>query len=243
MKFNPFAENKIPSVSMFSKEPKKQIQATTEAAEDLEERFGTKEYLGVKMNNETLTFFKALVSQIGEEGATEITKRDGTQIDGTGKVIRLDCDYNNQITTLPELPAGLTELYCCYTTINALPALPAGLKKLNCGHTLITSLPELPSGLEVLDCNDTYITSLPALPAGLVVFDCEMTNITLLPELPTSLLLLNCNKTLITWLPELPAGLTELRLFDTPLAKDDEDENFEYITELRKKHPGLDVIV
>ncbi len=242
MNFNPFAENKMSSVSMFAKERKK-IQATPEAVEDLEERFVTKEYLGVKMNNETLAFFKALVSQIGEEGATEVIRRDDTQIDGTGKVIRLDCNYNNQITTLPELPAGLTELYCCYTIINALPKLPARLKKLNCGHTLITSLPELPSGLEVLHCNDTYITSLPALPAGLTVLDCEMTNITSLPELPASLLLLNCNETLITLLPELPAELFELRLIDTPLANDDKDENFKYITELRKKHPGLDIIV
>jgi hypothetical protein len=68
MKFNPFAENKPPSRSMFAKkEPSKAPQAPAELIADLEEAFGIHEFLGKEMSKETFTFFKELAEQIGEE--------------------------------------------------------------------------------------------------------------------------------------------------------------------------------
>ncbi len=113
---NPFAENKIPSVSMFAKERKKHIQATPKVVADLEEKFGTKEYLGVKMNYETLTFFKGLVSRVGEEASMKIVENGDTRINDAGALTRLYCN-NTQITSLPELPAGLTELHLTGTPL------------------------------------------------------------------------------------------------------------------------------
>jgi Leucine-rich repeat (LRR) protein len=172
MKFNPFAENKIPSVSMFTKERKKQVQATAEAVEDLEASFGTKEYLGVKMDYETRTFFNELVGQIGEELVMKIIEGEYTELNADGGLMSLDCS-NTQITSLPELPTGLMELDCGSTLITELPELPAGLTELFCYNTKITSLPKLPTGLTVLVCRNSQITSLPELPVGLEKLFCH----------------------------------------------------------------------
>ncbi len=173
MNFNPFAENNIPSVSMFNKEREK-IQATAEAVEDLEARFSTKEYLGVKMDYETRTFFNELAGQIGEELVTKIIESEYTKLDAAGGLMRLDCN-NTQITSLPELPSGLMELDCSNTLITLLPELPAGLRELYCYNTKITSLPKLPSRLTMLVCRNSQITSLPELPVGLERLFCHET--------------------------------------------------------------------
>ena len=36
------------------------------------------------------------------------------------------------LTLLPELPAGLDELYCSFNQLTSLPELPAGLTELYC---------------------------------------------------------------------------------------------------------------
>jgi Leucine-rich repeat (LRR) protein len=217
MNFNPFAENKIPSVSMFAKEKKKQIQATAEAVEDLEEKYRTEKYFGIEMNNETLAFFKELVGQVGERRVLGIIENVHTQFDEVGGLTKFDCS-RTQITSLPKLPTGLMSLECQHTQITALPELPAGLKKLNCTGTKITSLPELPDGLTELICGNTQITSLPELPAGLKD--------------------LYCSSTMITSLPELPAGLEGLTLIVTPISK-----KSVLIDELKEKHPTLQIFI
>ena len=98
MNFNPFAENKTSSVSMFAKEKKRQAQATSEAVAVLEEKFSTKEYLGVKMDYETLTFFKGFVSQVGEEASMRIVKNVGTHINDAGALTKLSCAFSTFCT-------------------------------------------------------------------------------------------------------------------------------------------------
>jgi Leucine-rich repeat (LRR) protein len=121
------------------------------------------------------------------------------------------------VTSLPELPAGLQALHCYNNQITSLPELPAGLQELDCSHTQLTSLPELPAGLQKLYCSHTQLTSLPELPAGLKELYCWHTQLTSLPELPTGLKELYCWNTLLTSLPELPDGLQELNCSYTPL--------------------------
>ena len=202
MNFNPFAENKAPSRSMFAKEREKQIRATTETVEDLEERYGVKEYLGVQMDNEAVIFFKELVNQLGEDDTLEIEKIETTQFDSEGRLTVLDCS-NSLITSFPKLPNGLIELSCRNTFLTALPALPAGLTKLNCYKSKINTLPELPSGLEEIYLDGTQITTIRELPTGLKKLVCNNTKISSLPELPAGLELFNCSSTLIALLPEL----------------------------------------
>lgn len=170
MNLNPFDKNNLPSVSMFAKEKQESIRATTEAVADLEERFVVKEYLGVKMDYETRTFFNEIVGQIREERSMQILERKSNLIDDTGALTKLFCG-DTQITTLPELPSRLTDLYCDNTQITSLPKLPSRLRLFSCNNTQITMLPELPTGLTELSCENTRITSLPELSAGLIAFN------------------------------------------------------------------------
>ncbi len=186
MNFNPFAENKPPSRSMFAKERKKQIQANTEVVDDLEERYTVKEYLGVKMNYETRTFLKALIDQGGEEEVLSLVKRvigeedeEMRIIDQDGALTRFSCG-DLEIAQLPKLPSTLESLHCYSTELESLPELPEGLKSLNIeGSTLITTLPTLPEGLEDLILRSTEISRLPNLPSSLLVLDCSWNPIAL----------------------------------------------------------------
>jgi Leucine-rich repeat (LRR) protein len=82
------------------------------------------------------------------------------------------CD-NNQLTTLPNLPAELTYLYCHDNQLTALPDLPTTLTSLHCDNNNLTALPDLPAGLRRLFCENNQLTSLPDLPTGLRVFLCN----------------------------------------------------------------------
>jgi len=99
---------------------------------------------------------------------------------------------NNQLTSLPELPASLETLYCNNNQLTSLPELPASLEWLSCNNNQLTSLPELPASLEWLSCNNNQLTSLPELPASLEWLYCYNNQLTSLPELPASLATLYC---------------------------------------------------
>ena len=101
--------------------------------------------------------------------------------------------------------------------IHSLPELPAGLKQLYCGETQISALPELPTGLTHLHCGRTQITVLPELPTTLVDLGCSFTSIKTLPELPKTLRHLSISHTQISELPELPEGVNTLYIGNTPL--------------------------
>ena len=189
MYFNPFAENNLPSVSMFAKEKQKPIQATAEVVADLEERFVVKEYLGVKMDYETRTFLKALIDQGGEEEVMSLVKKVIREKNEKMRAINEDgalthFNYGNlEIAQLPKLPSTLESLYCYCSELKSLPELPEGLKTLNIeGSTRIKSLPTLPEGLEDLILTNTEIPRLPNQPSSLLVLDCSWNPIALDPE-------------------------------------------------------------
>jgi len=60
------------------------------------------------------------------------------------------------LTELPELPAGLTTLYCSENQITRLPeTLPADLQLLNCMSNQLTTLPKtLPIGITIFTCSN-----------------------------------------------------------------------------------------
>ena len=59
---------------------------------------------------------------------------------------KLNC-YDNQITSLNNLPSSLIELYCNCNKIKILDFLPSSLIELDCCNNQITSLDCLPSSL------------------------------------------------------------------------------------------------
>lgn len=69
----------------------------------------------------------------------------------------------NQFVTLPELPKGLTHLYCNNNYLTTLPELPPTLTHLYCSYNNIVTLPELPKSLIELSC---YGNPLPEIPKG-----------------------------------------------------------------------------
>ncbi len=68
----------------------------------------------------------------------------------------LNLSYNN-LTSLPELPDSLEELFCDNNQLTSLPKLPKSLKKIICTYNQLTSLPELPDSLKELYCEGNQL--------------------------------------------------------------------------------------
>jgi uncharacterized repeat protein (TIGR01451 family) len=92
--------------------------------------------------------------------------------------------FQNQLTTLPSLPAGLQVLECISSQLISLPQLPATLTVLNCMSNQLTTLPPLPPGLTSLSCSYNQLTSLPLVPAFMNWFYIDNNDITCLTNLP-----------------------------------------------------------
>ena len=121
----------------------------------------------------------------------------------------LDC-ATNHLSNLPALPAGLSVMGCGDNQLSALPALPTSLDRLYCRGNQLSSLPTLPVSLQLLDCGNNQLSSLPSLPSALVTLDCSINQLSSLPNLPPSLKSLYCNDNSISNLPTLPTGLADL---------------------------------
>ena len=114
-----------------------------------------------------------------------------------------------QISSLEGLEAfvNLKTLECLENNLKSLPTLPASIVKLDCSMNQLTSLPNLPSSLEELSCAVNKLTSLPSLPAQLKIIYCNFNEITALPRLPKDLEYLACGSNKITCLPTLPSSI------------------------------------
>ena len=104
----------------------------------------------------------------------------------------LNCNSNSNLTSLPDLPPGLTHLSCSNNNLSSLPPLPSGLTSLYCNYNNLSSLPPLPSGLTSLYCSHSDLTSLPDLPSTLEKLYCINNSLTSLPLLPLGLKELYC---------------------------------------------------
>ncbi|MFZ7102917.1 MAG: stalk domain-containing protein [Peptococcaceae bacterium] len=135
---------------------------------------------------------------------------------GTGLEI-LNCN-DNQVSSLPVLPASLTRLECYRNQLSSLPELPDGLQWLNCGVNQVSSLPQLPDNLEFLGCWNNQLSSLPDLPDTLEFLWCQDNQLSSLPGLPANLGSLNCGANQLNALPDLPLTLTNLRCEGNQLA-------------------------
>jgi uncharacterized repeat protein (TIGR01451 family) len=93
----------------------------------------------------------------------------------------LHCE-NNQLTFLPQLPAGLQELHCYNNQLTYLPELPASLIELHCNDNQLTSLPFLPEFLQEASFQNNQIACLPNIPMMPLYFDYSNNPITCFPE-------------------------------------------------------------
>jgi hypothetical protein len=146
----------------------------------------------------------------------------------------LDIDLSAYvISSLPEFPQGLVNLFISNGVLpgipnfppgvqvirirdveienGIIPPLPEGLAQFGCMETYVKTLPALPSTLTRLTCYaNPNLTSLPVLPPSLIDIDCSECNLHSLPDLPPTLITLYCSGNPITTLPALPAGLKAL---------------------------------
>lgn len=121
------------------------------------------------------------------------------------------------LTSLPPLPDGITELNVRGNSLSALPDnLPASLEILDVSYNELSIMPErLPAGLRELTLHKNTLTKLPEdLPQGLEVLNVSKNKLTRLPEtLPEKLRKLYVDENSITDLPAtLPPGLKELHV-------------------------------
>jgi hypothetical protein len=123
--------------------------------------------------------------------------------------VTLQCEVN-QLTSLPSLPAGLTDLRCSGNKISALPSLPGDLSILKCEDNQLSALPSLPIGLNELFCQSNQLSALPPLPSGLINLSCNYNQLSALPSLPLDLKDLRCAVNHLSTLPSLPSGLINL---------------------------------
>ncbi|ECG8514085.1 hypothetical protein DLR11_07275 [Salmonella enterica subsp. salamae] len=129
---------------------------------------------------------------------------------------RLDL-HDLDLTSLPPLPDGITELNVRGNSLSALPDnLPASLEILDVSYNELSIMPErLPAGLRELTLHKNTLTKLPEdLPQGLEVLNVSKNKLTRLPEtLPEKLRKLYVDENSITDLPAtLPPGLKELHV-------------------------------
>ena len=129
---------------------------------------------------------------------------------------QLYCD-NNQLTSLPTLPASLIELRCNNNQLTSLPTLPTGLQELICDNNQLASLPALPASLQTLWCFNNQLASLTTLPAILQILYCNNNLLTSLPALPVNLQSLICHNNLLTSLPIIPANLQTFTCYNNQL--------------------------
>ena len=140
---------------------------------------------------------------------------DLTGINGFSSLSALNCADNN-LTSLPILPANLRTLHCSNNKLTALPTLPSTLVNLYCRSNQLLSLPTLPPNLLLLDCSNNKINKIPALPFTLKNFYCSYNEIFTLPYLPGSITDMGCSNNFISKLPELPPFLIFLSCFSNP---------------------------
>ena len=137
---------------------------------------------------------------------------DLTGISGFSALTALNCADNN-LTSLPTLPANLRTLHCSNNKLTALPTLPSTLATLYCRSNQLLSLPTLPPNLLLLDCSNNKINKIPALPFTLKNFYCSYNEIFTLPYLPGSITDMGCSNNFISKLPDLPPFLIFLSCF------------------------------
>jgi Leucine-rich repeat (LRR) protein len=99
---------------------------------------------------------------------------------------------NLKITSIPYIPNGVEQLFCCNTLLTELPYLPTSLKLLACNNSPITKLPILPPKLEHLSCSDTKITVLPRLPQTLKELSFSGTAVRRIPNFPPDIFYIYC---------------------------------------------------
>jgi hypothetical protein len=189
--------------------------------------------LGIGAREEVNLFYKTMAHGPNTE---EIQGLFENMVEG---YLDIDLHYYD-ITSLPEFPQGVVNLFISRAYLpqipnfppglrvirmqsieienEIIPPLPEGLLEFGCIETNLKTLPALPSTLTKLTCYaNEELTTLPALPPTLEEIVCSENNLTSLPALPPTLTILGCDDNQLTSLPSLPPALRFLACGNNPI--------------------------
>jgi hypothetical protein len=127
---------------------------------------------------------------------------NGNQLDTTCPAVvhatNINC-YGSQISDLTGIQYfdNLEFLLCANNQLASLPPLPAGLRQLSCGTNQLAGLPVLPNTLTHLECESNLLATFPSLPGGVIWLNVSSNQLTSIPVLPTSLSTFFCNNNLL----------------------------------------------
>lgn len=129
----------------------------------------------------------------------------------------LECAFNFDLKTLPNLPPNLKGLYCMRCSLESLPILPDTLVNLSCSYNNLSELPNIPSQLVSLSCENNHIRELRNLPDSLQELLIQNNRISILPPLPANLQRIQAYDNLLREIPVLPETLTSANFINNPL--------------------------
>uniref|UniRef100_A0A6C0DXF9 Leucine-rich repeat domain-containing protein n=1 Tax=viral metagenome TaxID=1070528 RepID=A0A6C0DXF9_9ZZZZ len=120
------------------------------------------------------------------------------------------CLSPGNITSIRNIPKGITKLECGENLLVDLPEFPESLTELDIHGNYVKRLPELPVNLRELHANDNQLQSLDRLPEKLVVLKCsnnylKTLSLAGLDELKT----LHCSNNPLLVVEHLPETLTD----------------------------------
>jgi len=111
---------------------------------------------------------------------------------------------DNFLTSLPELPETLINIFCYGNQLQTLPELPDALERLHCFNNELVKLPELPKLLTHLNCTSNHLENLPKLPEKLYSLFCSCNNLQTLHGLPENLVELQRVENPLVFISPLP---------------------------------------
>jgi len=145
--------------------------------------------------------------------------------------LQILCCFNNQLTSLDNLPPTLQELYCWDNQLTRIGGadfrgsdndqwtlVEEGVQRLTKTESAFgTSLDNLPPNLQTLLCSHNQLTTLDNLPPNLQTLWCSNNQLTSLDNLPPNLQELCCQNNQLTSLNNLPSTLKRLLFNNNPI--------------------------
>ncbi len=136
----------------------------------------------------------------------------------------------------------LNNLNCSNNNLTSLPVLPNGLTKLDCSDNQFTSINNLNSSLNNLNINNTGITNMPNLPIGLDTLYCSYNQITSFNTLPNNLKFLDITSNPLTCYPILPNSIQDLYLNSSACLANMPTSILNYFVDYISYNPALEVV-
>lgn len=172
--------------------------------------------LSIKNNDLREFIFPPNISMLYISG-NKITNLD----DFPASLRAIDCSHN-QLSQLPKINIGLTELLCNLNIIEELPDLPDSIMALDASDNLLRTIEQLPANLEDLTLNGNSLSDIScSLPKFLKELYLDDNQFTYLPPMPSYIEIICIKNNKITKLhsQEIPFNVNHLNISNNKLSE------------------------